>query len=54
MSSALLRSREVATKGTKMEDEKGFRLAPSAKDLKPWYVDQDAQRQEMPEEKRYA
>ncbi|KAF8496588.1 hypothetical protein JB92DRAFT_2817852 [Gautieria morchelliformis] len=51
-STALLRSREVAAKGVKAEDEKGFRLAPSARDLKPWYVDKDANNEEMSMDKR--
>ncbi|KAF8580271.1 hypothetical protein K439DRAFT_1231550, partial [Ramaria rubella] len=50
MTTSMIRSREVAAK--KVEDEKGFRLAPSAKDLKPWYTDKDTQKEEMTEDKR--
>lgn len=53
MSTALVRTREVSAKGSKTEDEKGVRLAPSSKDLKPWYVSEDVQNEEMPEDKRY-
>lgn len=36
------------------EDEKGVALAPSKKDLNPWYSEKKSGRSELPEEKVYA
>lgn len=50
----MVRAKDAASKGAKTDDEKGFRLAPSAKDLKPWYVDREVQQEDMGDEQRYA
>jgi hypothetical protein len=42
-------------KGAPVETEKGVPLAPSAKDMKPWYSERntDGGNDEVPEDKRY-
>ncbi|KAF8511617.1 hypothetical protein BU17DRAFT_54522 [Hysterangium stoloniferum] len=52
MSTAMTRSRELAVKAAKTEDEKGVRLAPSTKDLNPWYSDRNSGEIELSDEKR--
>lgn len=51
MTAAIERSRLFKQK-TKVEEEKGIRLAPSAKDLKPWYTDEKLSNEDLPEDKR--
>ncbi|KIJ56196.1 hypothetical protein M422DRAFT_23529 [Sphaerobolus stellatus SS14] len=52
MSAALTRSRELARKNTKPEEEKGVRLAPTEKELNPWYSGKGSKVEDLPEEKR--
>lgn len=53
MSTAMLRSRELAKKASKPEEEKGFPLAPSKKDLNPWYSGTKSGEDDLSDEKRY-